>query len=178
MSRETFLSHICYCACIVVMLAWGPRVFAQYPTPTPPIGSCTGLSDCLVPDIGDCGKECGNRCYTKTLTQCFTAGGSLVTCATGSCGYNTACCSIPPPGCPATREGCSWSAAWGCGGGACGCGERRTATLWCGSTHCDDACSSDASCAVGCAGPTSAPVPTTGPDDQTNAPATIPPATI
>ena len=138
------------------------------PTPTPPVGSCTGYSDCTVVP-GSCGGSCA-VCESYSTTTCRTPKGVPVVCNEG-CSNNTACtytcpsgqcyCSTPPAGCPSDRSGCSWSGANDCGGGVCGCGERRTATLWCSGQHCDDICTSDQACTVECNAPT--PMPTSPP---------------
>jgi len=129
------------------------------PTPTPPVGSCTGWSDCIV-SPGTCG-DCLDSCHSTSTTRCRgPSGGAYQVCSTG-CSNNTSCCSVPPAGCPSDRSGCSWSGANDCGGGVCGCGERRTATLWCSGQHCDDICTSDQACIADCNGPTPTPIPPT-----------------
>ena len=140
------------------------------PTPTPPVGSCTGIADCNV-NPGGCGGSC-DACESYSTTTCYSASGVPTVCNQG-CSNNTACvrpdgsyCSTPPAGCPSDRSvpECSWSGANDCGGGVCGCGERRSGTLWCDGQHCDDICTSDQACIAGCNGPTPTPgVPTPTP---------------
>lgn len=145
-------------------------VHAQYVTPTP--GSCTGIADCTSTVI--CNSACG-ECGANITVVC--SGGQK---CTDSCGTSTSCynssgglCSTPPTGCPSDRSGCTWSAANDCGGGTCGCGQRRTSSEFCNGYHCDDACSADATCATNCngvtptPGPTSPPGPTIAPDNCT-----------
>lgn len=148
------------------------------PTPTPPVGSCTGYADCTVVP-GACGGSC-DPCESYSYTKCKNPATKLYEICNGpSCSNNTACpsCSIPPAGCPDPRVGCNWSGANDCGGGICGCGERRTGTLWCvdNSIHCDDICTSNQTCTVGCNNPT--PEPTQTPGGPTATPTPTPPVT-
>jgi hypothetical protein len=129
------------------------------PTPTNPVGSCTGWADCYV-EPGQCGCG-GSLCNSNAKTYCRgPSGGAYSLCSSG-CSSNTACpgCSTPPAGCPDPPTGCTWNGANDCGGGVCGCGARRTGTLWCGSLHCEDICTSDQSCTAGCNQPTPTSTP-------------------
>lgn len=121
-------------------IAFASDVLAQYGA------TCTGQQNCST----DCGA-CGLSGCAWNEVNCTTTCDNGAICYPG-CSISTSCNSTPPPGCPANRAGCTWVTDYGCGGGTCGCGETRSAALYCNGIHCDDACTTDAICTTGCGG--------------------------
>lgn len=114
--------------------------------------ACVNFHNCST-QVNSCTNSCG------TGTSDF-----VTTCDEGSCTYcatDTSCTSLPPSTICQNAQVCQWEQSGDCGDGTCGCGQVRTLTQVCTYTppggvsqtaHCNDACSADSFCCVGCSG--------------------------
>lgn len=158
--RRIFGVVVCLGLLVGILRSASP-VYAQYPTATPVVATCTGQSGCNTFCTG-CG---GNGC-APTESYCYTRCTGGITCNSG-CAASTTCNATNSNYYCKYNIGCSWFPANDCQGGTCGCGQLRVAVRYCSGVHCDDACSADSVCGT-CSGtgPTATPggpAPTTAP---------------
>ncbi len=163
------------------------HVQAVYPSSTPTTAptrepdACTGSVDCKDPSVYEDAPDCCCTGCTKSgskivVVECrplYDLTQPYVVCS-NSCQASTECGpTLVPTGYYVGCQYCPDTFAWtympqdDCGGSACGCGERRTVSVWCNGTHCYDTCRADTSCTNKCGVtpvPTSTPYDPPGPD--------------